>query len=176
MRVKILCSSTIICWLIGISPLGKLPQGIFLILGFGCGFQLIQETEALIYDEALAKATKVMQQELNYKGLAMETYAAEEDLKGQYIPKESTYPPEVLEELKQSLEHLVGVEAASGVDKLPTSVSDDKALYLAIKTLLEAGKSETFIVEQILKMSGRRFSKGQERLQSLLERGNTEQW
>lgn len=54
-----------------------------------------------------------------------------------------------------------------------TTANDDDAeytLYLAISENLKAGKSRTWIVENILRCRGRKFKGGMERLDSLLER------
>lgn len=44
----------------------------------------------------------------------------------------------------------------------------DKSLYLEVQKAQEAGKTNTWIIENILKMKGRKFTEGKTKLQSLL--------
>jgi hypothetical protein len=44
----------------------------------------------------------------------------------------------------------------------------DYPIYLEVRKSMEAGKSPTWIVENILKMSGRKFADGKVKLQQLL--------
>lgn len=177
LRVKMLAMTAVTAWLLGLSPLGKLPRGAFLLIGLGCSLQLLQESEGLMYDEAIAKVNKSLNQKLDAKTLALQTIAAEQELEAQYNTQpEQTYQPEVLEELKQSLEYLVQETAARNEEKLTTSEVDQKALYLAIKSLLAVGKSETFIIEEILKLGGNNWKFGKQRLQQILELGESNEW
>ena len=59
-----------------------------------------------------------------------------------------------------------------------TSDPPDYPVYLEVRKSMEAGKSVTWIVENVLKMGGRKFSEGKAKLQYLLnqfEGGNDEQ-
>jgi hypothetical protein len=56
-----------------------------------------------------------------------------------------------------------------------TSPNDDKAFYLAVKSLMEV-KGETYVIEQVLKMGGRRWEEGKQRLQQILEEGERDGW
>ena len=49
------------------------------------------------------------------------------------------------------------------------SDSPDYPIYLEVCKSMEAGKSATWIVENVLKMGGRKFSEGKVRLQNLLD-------
>jgi hypothetical protein len=44
----------------------------------------------------------------------------------------------------------------------------DKSLYVEVVTAREAGKTNTWIIENVLKMKGRKFGKGKVKLQALL--------
>ncbi|MHC5831445.1 MAG: hypothetical protein ACYT04_89645, partial [Nostoc sp.] len=79
-----------------------------------------------------------------------------------------TYPPEVEQELKTSLEHLYKEPSAHYTGETSASTSDDKAFYLAVRGLVEA-KGETYVIEQVLKMGGRRWEEGKRRLQQILQ-------
>lgn len=53
-------------------------------------------------------------------------------------------------------------------DCATTTDSSDYPIYLEVCKSLEAGKSTTWIVENILKMGGRKFSEGKVKLQALI--------
>lgn len=170
--------TAVLCWLLGLSPLGKLPKGVFLMLGFGCGLQLIQEAEGLIYDEAIAKINKSLNHGLDAKTLALQTLAAEQELQMQFGGQQPTYSQEVLNELRESLEHLVKEEIANAAPDTSASTSADrnrKSFYLAVKSLLEV-HSHTYIIEEILGYRGRKFNEGNTALQNLLEEGKNNGW
>lgn len=55
-------------------------------------------------------------------------------------------------------------------EMLPTNDDADYTLYLAIQANLQAGKSKTWIVENVLQSKGRKFKAGMERLNTMIER------
>ena len=89
--------------------------------------------------------------------------------------RDGTYPAEVVEDLRKSLEVLLQQTSADSTSELPTS-QELKSLYLAVKSLLESGKSETFVVEQVLQQKGRNFDEGKVQLQRLLQLGLEQEW
>lgn len=84
-------------------------------------------------------------------------------LDGSNLPSTSHFP-EVTE------------NSTSTTDFPPTEVEVVKALYREIRTSLKEGKSATWIVENILKMKGRKFQEGKERLTYLLQLGTEKGW
>ncbi|MCM0594563.1 MAG: hypothetical protein KA716_32015 [Gloeotrichia echinulata DEX184] len=180
-------------WLIALAPVGKLGKGVFLSLGLCSAVQLVRTSKPLILQEAMAtpaagiaNAEAVMQKEITKTELALRTAQAEEELQRLYT-NEPTYPVEVVEELREALEHLYTEDAAPRDEKLSTSESADltemrwlrppqASLYLAVQALFTVGKSETFIIEEVLKMGGKRWAEGKEMLRSLLELGEAEGW
>lgn len=60
-------------------------------------------------------------------------------------------------------------------DNASTSDNPDYLVYLEVCKSMSAGKSVTWIVENILKMGGRKFSDGQTRLETLLQQFDGEQ-
>ncbi|GBG20356.1 hypothetical protein NIES4072_40330 [Nostoc commune NIES-4072] len=86
-----------------------------------------------------------------------------------------SYPKEVREELTTSLEHLYKEPSADYSGETSASTSDNKAFYLAVKSLLEV-RGETYVIEQVLKMGGRRWESGKRRLQQILQQGRQEEW
>jgi hypothetical protein len=115
-----------------------------------------------------------MERELETVDLSLQAYAQEQALR-EIHGVSPTYSPEVREELEKSLEFLYNQR--SNVATSDTSASTSrKNLYLAVVSLLEAGKSETFIVEEVLGYKGRRFKEGQKVLQDLLQEGRENEW
>jgi len=176
-RSQIFLGCAIGFWLIALAPVGKLGKGVFLSLGLCSAIQLVRTSKPLILQEAIANAEAVMQKEITKTELALRTAQAEEELQRLYT-NEPTYPVEVVEELREALEHLYTEDAAPRNEKLSTNVSADltemrwlrppqASLYLAVQALFTVGKSETFIIEEVLKMGGKRWAEGKEMLRCL---------
>lgn len=178
-KCQIFLGCAVVFWLISLAPIGKLGKGVFLTLGLCSAVQLTRNSKPLILREAIATASAVMQKELNQTELALQTAQAEEELQRLYTDT-PTYPPEVTEELVKSLEHLYTEDAAPREEKLSTSEGADltemRSLYLAVQALFAAGKSETFVIEDVLRMGGKRWAEGKEMLRSLMELGEAEGW
>jgi hypothetical protein len=81
-------------------------------------------------------------------------------------------PVEDMEETRQALEALYNAdfpETEVALTTTTTSPSElDKSLYAEICKSREAGKSQTWIIENILRMKGRKFVEGKLKFQSLL--------
>jgi hypothetical protein len=81
-------------------------------------------------------------------------------------------PGEDVEEARQALEAIYSNESDEPEVTCLATVSEptplDKSLYAEICKSGEAGKTNTWIIENILKMKGRKFADGKVRLQGLL--------
>ena len=81
-------------------------------------------------------------------------------------------PGEDVEEARQALEAIYSAESDEPEVTSLATVSEptplDKSLYAEICKSREAGKTNTWIIENILKMKGRKFTEGKTKLQSLL--------
>ncbi len=78
-----------------------------------------------------------------------------------------------LEEARKTLETLYSSEFEEETEVAITTTTDDSLelagkLYAEIKEAREAGKTNTWIIENILKMKGRKFAEGKVTLQNLL--------
>ena len=162
-------------WLAALSPIGKLGKGIALSLSMCHAVSLVKSSRELIHQEAVALAQQAMQDELTQTELALATHQQETELEHLYGVNDGTYPAEVVEDLRKSLETLVQEVQPNSTSELPAS-EQVKSLYLAIKSLLEAGKSETFVIEQVLHKKGRSFDEGKAQLQQLLHLGIEQEW
>lgn len=174
LKTNCLLAGTAAFWLSALSPLPKIAKGICYSFALVASVQLVQESRRLMIQEFRRTALKVTNDHLEDVEIALHTQQQAEALYEIYGAA-PTYPPEVRDELTKSLEHLYREESANYGEQLPTSTSA-KSLYLAVKALLEAGKSETFVIEEVLKLRGRRFNEGQQLLQQILEEGESNGW
>ena len=161
-------------WSLGLSPIGSTAKGICLFISVGCGVESIRSSRKLTEELAEQAAVAAMNEELEVLELSLATEREEQNLKKTYFPE--IYAPEVKEELVHSLEALFQEPSSDIPEKTSTSQSERKALYKAVKELMENGKSATFIVEKILRQGGRNLSKGQQMLNELLEEGEKQGW
>ncbi|MEH2390027.1 MAG: hypothetical protein V7K14_30540 [Nostoc sp.] len=174
LKTNCLLASAITFWLAALSPLPQIGKGISYSLALVASVQLVGESRRLIVQEAQRAALKAMNQELEHIEIALNTQQQEQALYEVYGAA-PTYPPEVEQELKTSLEHLYKEPSADYTGETSASTSDDKAFYLAVRGLLEA-RGETYVIEQILKMGGRRWEEGKRRLKQILEEGQQNEW
>ncbi len=81
-------------------------------------------------------------------------------------------PVENVEEARQALEAIYTANSEDVEVPLTTTTASpselDKSLYAEVCKSREAGKSQTWIIENILRMKGRKFGEGKVRLQNLL--------
>jgi hypothetical protein len=74
-----------------------------------------------------------------------------------------------VEASRQVLEAIYSVDLPKEeIAKVEASESD-KSLGLEVQKALEGGKSTTWIIENILKMGGRKFADGKAKLQAILD-------
>lgn len=174
-KTNIYLACAVCLWLAALSPIGKLGKGVSLTLAMCHAVSLVRSSQQLIHQEAVALAKQAMQDELTQTELALETHQQESELEHLYGVNDGTYPAEVVEDLRKSLETLLQEQNSGSTSGLPTS-QELKSLYLAVKTLLESGKSESFVIEEILHQKGRNFNNGKAQLQQLLQLGIEQEW
>ncbi|MGF1934524.1 MAG: hypothetical protein RM347_008990 [Nostoc sp. ChiQUE02] len=174
LKTNCLLASAAAFWLAALSPLPQIGKGISYSLALVASVQLVQESRRLIAQDARRAALTVMNQELEQVEIGLHTQQQEQALYEMYGAA-PTYPPEVKEELTTSLEHLYREPSADRSGETSASTSDNKAFYLAVIGLLEV-KGETYVIEQILKMGGRRWEEGKRRLQQILDEGQQNEW
>lgn len=175
LKTNIYLTCAICLWLAALSPIGKLGKGITLTLSMCHAVSLVKNSRELIHREAVALAQQAMHDELTQTEMALATHQQETELEHLYGVNDGTYPAEVVEDLRKSLETLVQEVQPNSTSGLPTS-EHTKSLYLAVKSLLEAGKSETFVIESVLHKKGRSFDEGKAQLQQLLQLGLEQEW
>ncbi|WP_375469554.1 hypothetical protein [uncultured Nostoc sp.] len=174
LKANCLLASTVAFWLAALSPLPQIGKGISYSLALVASVQLVQESRLLIRQDARRAALTAMNQELEQVEIGLHTQQQEQALYEIYGVA-PTYPPEVEQELKTSLEHLYKEPSADHADELQTSTSQRKALYLAVKSLIEV-KGKTYVLEKVLCLSGGQWDKGEQVLQQILEEGQRNGW
>ena len=174
LKTNCLLASATAFWLAALSPLPQIGKGISYSLALVASVQLVGESRRLIAQDARRAALTAMNQELEQVEIGLHTQQQERSLYEIYSDA-PTYPPEVDQELKTSLEHLYKEPSADHSGETSASTSVDKAFYLAVKGLLEV-RGETYVIEQVLKMGGRRWEEGKRRLQQILQQGRQEEW
>ncbi len=174
LKTNCLLASATAFWLAALSPLPQIGKGISYSLALVASVQLVGESRRLIVQDARRAALTAMNQELEQTEVALHTQQQERALYEIYSDA-PTYPPEVEQELKISLEHLYKEPSADHSGELQTSTSEKKALYLAVKSLIEV-KGKTYVLEKVLCLSGGQWDKGEQVLQQILEEGQRNGW
>jgi hypothetical protein len=86
----------------------------------------------------------------------------------------TSLPPDAIatssEVTSEAVSRLEALYSRMEVKVLPLPIQGDQALYEAVKALLEAGKSKTWIIETVLSCRGRKFEQGKALLNELLKR------
>jgi hypothetical protein len=165
-------------WLAAQAPVGKWGKGVFLTLGLLHSVAVIRIAKPLIREEAYSAARAIVVKELKATELTLEATQIKHGMAKKYATEptsEATYEPEVINELRESLEALWEAVATEPDGDLQAS-TNQKILYLALVSLLESGKPETYLIEEVLGMEGRNFQKGKKLLQQILAEGGKNGW
>jgi hypothetical protein len=165
-------------WLAAQAPVGKVGKGVFLSLSLLHGVALVRVSKSLIGEEANTIAMNTMNKELRNTELVLHTQQLEGELAQLYATEPSSgdgSTPELIHELKESLEALWLTVAEDSGSEVPSS-ENQKSLYLAVVNLLETGKSESFVIKEVLGFQGRNYQTGKEILEGLLKEGIENEW
>lgn len=174
MKANSLLATATVAWLVALAPVGKFGKGIAHVVAIATSIESVRYSRQLVIQEARRGAMAAMNQEMEVVDLSLQAYSQEQALREMYGIN-STYTPEVREELEKSLEHLVQEPSASRPGSTSASTSR-KNLYIAVVNLLEVGKTETYIIEEVLGCKGRRFNEGKKALEELLQEGKQNEW
>lgn len=173
-RANTLIGVTAVAWLVALAPIGKVGKCIAHVIALSAAIESVSYSRRLVIQQARRSAMQSMNTEVEQVDLALQAHAQKQALREIYAPQ-ATYSPEVREELEESLEHLVNEPDATHPSET-SAYTSQKTLYMAVKKLMEAGKSETFVIEEVLRMGGRRFADGSKFLRELLQLGEQEGW
>jgi hypothetical protein len=145
-------------------PLHNFLQGVALVSSFACAF----EARRCALKVAKAEEFEAM------KDAAVAADVVDEIATSAYISQQQRQQEAELilaspgEDVEANREVLEAIYSQNLQDDTSTSEHPDYPMYLEICKSREAGKSTTWIVENVLKMGGRKFSDGKVKLQSLL--------
>lgn len=177
LKMFVLSASAVALWLAPLSALDKkvnwhkAVQGVSLCAGIACAikagsitYKLSEDAEiemikeraitADVVDEIATSAYVSQQQRQQEAELILTSHGV--DVEAQSKALEATYSNDLQ-------------------DSLRTSDHPDYLVYLEVCKSREAGKSNTWIVENIFKMGGRKFADGKAKLETLLQQFEGEQ-
>lgn len=152
-------------------PLHNFMQGIALVSGFACCFEArkgalklakVEEFEAL--KQAAIDSDMVHE-------ISTSVYVSEESRKKEAEAILASSDDDV-EGARKALEAMYTNDLQA---EASTSEHPDYPIYLEVRKSMEAGKSVTWIVENVLKMGGRKFADGKAKLETLLQQFEGEQ-
>ena len=171
LRIKcyLLLSTATTFWLIALYPVHDLLKILAYFISLSSSWQLIQASRQLTRQTARAIAVSAIQQELEKQEIALHYEKQQNRLNHLYSSPQE--PEAIRQEIIDSLEELVQESDA----ERSTSLQERKALYRAIEALLEV-KPYTYILEEVLHLSGGQWNKGKDFLEHLLQQGREEEW
>lgn len=179
LKMFVLSGSALILWLAPLTALDrrigwhKLIQGLSLGSAVACAVaagnvarQLAEENEIEEIKSRAIKADIVDE-------ISVTTYVSQQS-RQQEAEAILAAPTTDVEEARKTLEALYSSDSEEEVETAITTTTDEASelagkLYAEIKEAQEAGKTKTWIVENILKMKGRKFAEGKAKLQALLD-------
>jgi hypothetical protein len=165
-------------WLASHAPVGKVGKGVFISLSLLHSVALVRIAKPLIEEEAKTIAQNAMKKELRNTELVLQEKQEEDELAKLYAPSPSSSDgsnPEIINELRESLEALWLTVAEESKEEISSS-EDRKNLYRAVVNLLEAGRTETFVIKEVLGFQGRNYQTGKGILEGLLKEGAENEW
>ena len=177
LKMWVLSGAALTLWLAPLAGLDKSigwhksAQGLSLCAAIGCAIgagniarKLADEAEIEIIKTRAIKADIV-------DDISTSAYVSQQQ-RQQEAEAILASPVEDVEAVREALEAIYSGEseeaevATIATTSEPTAL--DKSLYAEVCKSREAGKTNTWIIENILKMKGRKFAEGKQKLQSLL--------
>jgi len=170
LKLFVLSASSVVLWLVPLAALDKkldihkALQGVSLCAAIACGVSAGNIARKLA-DEAEIDELKTRAINADIADeIATEVYVSQKQ-RQQEAELILTSPGLDVEESRKALEAIYSSDLQ---DTASPSEHPDYPIYLEVCKSREAGKSPTWIVENILKMGGRKFSEGKAKLQDLL--------
>lgn len=177
LKMFVLSASAVALWLAPLSALDKkvgwhkAVQGVSLCAGIACAikagsiaYKLSEDAEIEMIKERAITADVVDE-------IATSAYVSQQQ-RQQEAELILTSPGVDVEAQRKALEATYSNDLQ---DCLSTSDHPDYLVYLEVCKSREAGKCVTWIVENVLKMGGRKFSEGKVKLETLLQQFEGEQ-
>jgi hypothetical protein len=170
LKLFALSASSVLLWIVPLASLDKTLnihkalQGVSLGAAIACAVTAgnIARKQAE-QDEIEAMKARAVKADVEDE-IATEVYVSQKQ-RQQEAELILASPGDEVEANRQALEAIYSERLQNNTS---TSEHPDYPIYLEICKSREAGKSITWIVENVLKMGGRKFSHGKEKLQALL--------
>ncbi|MEK0182834.1 hypothetical protein [Microcoleus anatoxicus] len=179
LKLFVLSASSVVLWLVPLAALDKkldihkALQGVSLCAAIACAVSAGNIARQLA-DEGEIEELKLRAIKADVEDEISTSVYVSQQQRQQEAELILTSPGLDVEESRKALEAIYSSDLQ---DTASPSEHPDYPIYLEVCKSREAGKSPTWIVENILKMGGRKFSEGKAKLQDLLnqfEGGNND--
>ncbi|MEG3902061.1 hypothetical protein QUB19_07805 [Microcoleus sp. B4-C5] len=170
LKLFVLSASSVVLWLVPLAALDKkldthkALQGISLCAAIACAVSAGNIARQLA-DEGEIEELKLRAIKADVEDEISTSVYVSQQQRQQEAELILTSPGVDVEASRQALEAIYSSDLQ---DTASPSKHPDYPIYLEVCKSREAGKSPTWIVENVLKMGGRKFSEGKAKLQDLL--------
>jgi len=177
LKMFVLSASAVALWLAPLTALDKkvswhkAVQGVSLCAGIACAvkagsiaYKLSEDAEIEVIKERAITADVIDE-------ISVSTYVSQQQ-RQQEAELMLASPGLDVEAGRKSLEAMYDNDLQ---DSASTSDNPDYLVYLEVRKSMEESKSATWIIENILKMGGRKFADGKAKLETLLQQFEREQ-
>jgi hypothetical protein len=176
LKLWILSGTAIALWLVPLTALDKKVGWLKSIQGVSLGAAIVCAVSAGNIARRLAEENEIE----TIKTRAITADVVDEIAVSAYVSQQQrqqeaeailTSPTNDVEEARQALEALYSADLPESLPIATTTIEPtalDKSLYKEVCKSREVGKSPTWIIENVLKMKGRKFADGKIKLQELL--------
>ena len=175
LKTFVLSGSAVILWLTPLVALDKKVSWHKAIQGLSLGGAVACAIGAGNIARKLAEENEIEE----WKTRAIKADVADEIAVSAYVSQQSRQqeaelilkaPGADVEEARKTLEALYSEDLQEAPSQKVELLESEKSLYLEVQKAKAEGKSPTWIVENVLKMGGRKFSEGKVKLQELLSK------
>ena len=179
LKMWMLSGAAVVLWLAPLVSLDKKigwhksAQGLSLVAAVSCAISAGNIGRKLS-DEAEIETLKLRAVKADVEDeIATEVYVSRQQ-RQQEAEAILAAPATDVEEARKTLEALYSSEFEEEAEVAITTTTDNSLelagkLYAEVKEAREAGKTNTWIIENIFKMKGRKFAEGKVKLQNLLD-------
>jgi len=170
LKLFVLSASSVVLWLVPLAALDKkldihkALQGVSLCAAIACAVSAGNIARQLA-DEGEIEELKLRAIKADVEDEISTSVYVSQQQRQQEAELILTSPGVDVEASRQALEAIYSSDLQ---ETASPSDSPDYPIYLEVCKSMEAGKSVTLIVENVLKMGGRKFSEGKVKLQNLL--------
>jgi len=183
LKMWVLSGAALTLWLAPLTGLDKRIGWHKLAQGLSLGSAVACAVAAGNIAKKLAEENEIEE----WKTRAIKADVADEIAVSTYVSQQSRQqeaeailasPMEDVEEAREALEVIYSKESEEVEVTTITTTSEpselDKSLYKEVVVAQEASKSSTWIIENVLRMKGRKFAEGKTKLQELLSKFESE--